>query len=131
MEIKRIIQVEDEPIKGAAIKRVLRDEGFRNLLQVDTAEKCIEEIQKAFKEGNPYDLLISDMHFDFFGQDDEQAGEKTVAKLRELGIEIPVIYCSSLNYQLPEAVACVNYNPYRNWEQQMREALKKAKTLSV
>ena len=126
MKIKKVINIEDTILKHIAIKRELESEGIRQVVLADNSEKGIEEIERVEAAGDPYDLLVCDMHFNFFGKDDTEAGEKTLKLLREKGINIPVIFCSSQNWQIPGSIGTVFYNERRYWEQDMREMIKKA-----
>ncbi|MBR1740341.1 MAG: hypothetical protein IJ733_00430 [Lachnospiraceae bacterium] len=67
------------------------------------------------------------MHFPLTasGEADVHAGEKLMEKLREKNIRIPVIVCSSLNYRIPEADACVWYSEHNNWEWELGKLVKK------
>ena len=69
------------------------------------------------------------MHFDYFGQDDHEAGEKTMALLREKGYNIRTIICSSDNWLIPGAIGSIFYNPGRNWEAEADMLFQKIKAL--
>ena len=131
MKINKVINIEDTILKHVAIKRELKAEGIQQVVLADNAEKGIEEIERAKAAGEPYELLVCDMHFDFFGKDDSEAGEKTLKLLREKGIEIPVIFCSSQNWQIPGSIGTVFYNESRYWEQDMREMIKKVEAMQA
>ena len=57
-----------------------------------------------------YDLIISDMHFPIYGEDDFQAGVKVIEELQRREIKIPVVICSSVRYRVKEAAYCIFYN---------------------
>lgn len=129
MKIKKVMNIEDTILKHIAIKKELGSEGIRQVVLADNAEKGIEEIERAEAAGEPYDLLICDMHYNFFGKDDPEAGEKTLKLLQEKGIKIPVFFCSSQNWQISGSIGTVFYNESRYWEQDMRKMIKKAEAL--
>ncbi|MGB4661759.1 MAG: hypothetical protein WBI07_21475 [Mobilitalea sp.] len=129
MKIKKVINIEDTILKHVAIKRELESEGIRLIVLADNAEKGIKEIEQAEVAGEPYDLLVCDMHFNFFGKDDTEAGEKTLKHLREKGIKLPVVFCSSQNWQIQGSIGTVFYNEQRYWEQDMREMIKKVEAI--
>lgn len=129
MKIKRVINIEDTILKHVAIKRELVSEGIQQIVLADNAEKGLEEIERAEAADEPYDLLVCDMHFNFFGKDDPEAGEKTLKILREKGIKLPVIFCSSQNWQISGSIGTVFYNEHRYWEQDMREMIKKVEAI--
>lgn len=114
----KIINFEDNVIKHWEIKRVLEDHRIPELEWVKSVEEGLEKIEEAKKTGNPFDLIISDMHYPLTkkGDDDVCAGEKLMEMLWEREIEIPVIICSALNYTIREAYACVWYSEHTNWE---------------
>jgi CheY-like chemotaxis protein len=111
MKIKKVINIEDTILKHIAIKRALNKCGIGLIDQETTAISGIERIEEAIKEGNPYDLLVVDMHFPIEkGQDDFKAGEYVINTLKEKGINIPIILCSSVRYNIPNIEGCIFYN---------------------
>lgn len=125
MKIQNVINIEDDTIKNCDITKALKKNGVKEVKWAETAELGIIEIERAISVGQPYDLLVLDMHFDFFGKVDNEAGEKTLNLLRKKGIEIPVIMCSSQNFIIPGTVACIYYNNIRDWESDLKKALDK------
>ena len=87
-------------------------------------QKRIEEIERAILEETPYDLLICDMHFDFYGELRGDAGERTMKFLREKGIEIPIVFCSSQNYKVPGAYDNIYFSERANWEDDIRRVVR-------
>lgn len=124
-KIRKVIIIEDSAEKYAAVFLELKKNGITDITHAVNAESGIEKIMEAEKRNEPFDLLLSDMHFDYFGTLDENAGEKTLACLRRCGIQIPVIFCSSKNWQIPGAAGTVFYHPDRMWEEELKNALKK------
>ncbi|MCD8217117.1 MAG: hypothetical protein LUD01_03575 [Clostridiales bacterium] len=122
-ELRKVINIEDNAIKHSKIKRELGKSGIKSVAWARNAESGIEMIQMAIDSGEPFDLLVSDMHFDYFGSEDMDAGEKTMHKLWEMGIQIPVIFCSSQNWKIPGSVGTVFYNPNRDWEDDLKMLL--------
>lgn len=55
------------------------------------AEEGIAMIENAIVEGNPYDLLISDMHFWVNGEDNTKAGLHVIEELKRRGIDIHIM----------------------------------------
>lgn len=125
MRIQKVINIEDSAIKHSQVTKELKQYGIKEVFWARNAESGIDEIESAIDMGQPYDLLVLDMHFDFYGEDDRAAGEKTMKQLQEKGIEIPVIICSSQNWNIPGAVANVFYNERRYWEEDLKRALDK------
>ena len=123
MNIKKVIVIEDSSEKYMDVFRELKKYGIERVFWANNAEKGITEIENAETSGKAYDLLISDMHFDFFGEDDWEAGVKTMVRLWEGDINIPIVFCSSQNWKIDGAVRNIFYQPSRNWESELKDAL--------
>ena len=121
--------IEDDIMKYMSVVRFLKQLGIDKIDSADTAQKGVEMIEKAHVSGEDYDLLILDMHFNFYGRDDIEAGEKTMQLLRDKGIDTPVIFCSSQNWKIPGAVGNIFYNERRDWESEARELFQKISRL--
>lgn len=107
-----------------SVVQFLNSLGIRSVDWEDNAEKGIKKIEQAHFSGEDYDLLILDMHYDFYGVDDRNAGEKTMKILREKGIETPIVFCSSQNWKIPGAVGNIFFHERRDWKSEARELLK-------
>jgi len=129
MDIKRVIYVEDSISKYMDISTFLKKQGIRNVDWLKNAEDALSSIEESYNKSEPYDLLISDMHFDFYGNDDKEAGEKLVKLLREKGYKIPVVFCSSQNWGMDDCLGNIFYNPYRDWEIEAEELIRKIRKL--
>ena len=62
-ETMRVIHLEDNAMKHAAIQRTLNRAGVTDLTWVKNVEDGIEVIKEAMEDGNPFDLAITDMHY--------------------------------------------------------------------
>lgn len=125
MAVQKVINIEDTVIKHNQIKKALKSFGVKEIFWAKDAESGIAEIEDAIAKGQPYDVLVSDMHFKYEGKDDLKAGEKTLHALRAKGIETPVIFCFLQNWLVEGAVAAVFYNERRYWEDDLKKALDK------
>ena len=96
--IKRVLNIEDTTIKHIAIVRALNKERIGLIDHAITGDKGLEMIEKSIADGNPYDLIITDMHFPIYGELDSEAGIKVIEELQKREINIPVVVCSSLRY---------------------------------
>lgn len=113
MKIEKVINIEDTILKHIAIKRALNKCGVILVDQEETAEKGIEQIEKAIKEENPYDLLVLDMHFCANGINDKRAGLYVIEQLKNKNIQIPIVVCSSIRFEnLDRVEACIYYNEW-------------------
>lgn len=125
VKICRAVIADDESLKAIAIKRALESNGVANIKIVGNQEQLWEEIYKSREDGNPVDLIVSDMQYPLTrgGDPDEECGFKLIERLKEEGIKIPVIICSSINYRVPEALGCVWYNKLNDVKMAFREVL--------
>ncbi len=116
MNVKKVLCIEDSMVKYMDVFRYLGRQGISNVDWVTNAEDALKRMEESRLQNDPYDLVMSDMHFDFFGSDDHEAGEKTLALMRKKGHDIPVIFCSSQNWRVPGSIGIIFYNPNRDWE---------------
>lgn len=114
MAVKTVLNIEDTALKHIAIVRALNKSGVATVEWAKTGEEGIEMMETSIRGGNPYDLIITDMHFPFRGQDDWQAGTNVIMELRKRGIEVPVVVCSSCPYKEPLAVDNIFYKQGEN-----------------
>lgn len=124
-KIKRVLNIEDDILKHCEINRALDWNGYPQAELATTAEKGIKMIERAIAEGNPYELLITDMHFPVNGEDNHKAGIYVMDELKRKSILIPTIVCSSVRYSIPEIVGCIFYNRNRDLNWDFREVLGK------
>lgn len=123
--VKKIINIEDSVGKAWDIKRALEWNGYPEVDLATNAETGIAMIEKAIADGEAYDLLITDMHFLVNGVDDTKAGLYVIEELRRKGIEIQIIVCSSIRYNIPGIEGCIFYNKSRDLNWDFREVLGK------
>ena len=126
MEIKRVLYVEDSVSKYMDLVSELNRLGVEEIEWVSSAKKAIDALENA---EIPFDLFLFDMHFDFFGEDDQKAGVKLMQLVREKGYETPVIFCSSENWRIPGAFGNIYYHPDRYWEKEARELLSELRAM--
>lgn len=107
---KRILNIEDTIGKHWDINRALEWNRCPKADNATTAEEGIKMIEEALENGNPYELLITDMHFPARGVLDENAGMYVIEELKNKGIDIPIIVCSSVRYRIPDILGCVFYS---------------------
>ena len=125
-KIKKIINIEDTVIKHCEINRALGYNGYPNAVCAKNAEEGLEMIEMAIAEGEPFELLITDMEFPVNGTVDPKAGVFVMEELERRGIHLPIIVCSSVRYNFSEqknVVGCVFYNKNRDLNWDFREVL--------
>ncbi len=126
----RILNFEDDVYKANDIKKVLNDRcGVIDVTQVDNVEEGLELLIQEKEAGNPFDLIITDMHYPMRkGEEgDFDAGEKLLGILKERGINTKVIICSSLNIKIREAYGCIWYSRISDWEMELLELMNQLK----
>ena len=113
----KILNIEDDIFKHNDIRKALEFCGVHDVDWCENLQDGIEMLDSLINEDkNTYDLIISDMHYPLAKGmvADYDAGKKLIAYLKDRNVNIPVIICSSLRLKIPEAKACVWYNPSRD-----------------
>ncbi len=124
----KAIYLEDTAEKEYAISRELEKNGIKEIDWVMYMEEGLELIQKSIDEGDPYDLIVTDMYYPLHkGGKEAEAGEALIQKLKELGIAIPVIVASSQNLRIPDAFGTIYYSETSDWEDDLRNLIRKIK----
>jgi CheY-like chemotaxis protein len=129
VHIKRVLNIEDDIVKYIDITRALKHYGIENIDHEDNAEDGIERLVEAIENGEPYDLLILDMHFPVNGVNNEEAGMYVIQQLKEHNISIPIIICSSMRLLIPEVVGCIYYSKSQDLNQDMKKMLDEVKKI--
>ena len=125
----KIIHLEDDGIKYSTIKRVLVDAGIRNedIVWVNNVEDGIEQIERAIKECSPFDLAITDQHYPLKKgmKADFDAGEIFIDTIKNKGIMLPIIVCSSMDLEYKNVYGTVWYSDRSDWEAELQGYIKK------
>lgn len=123
----RALIVDDSIIKTMDIKRALEFNGIRDIRLVGNQEAVWEEIEKGEETGERIDLIVTDMHYPLHpgSEADHNAGFILLDELKRKGMEIPVIICSSKNYNEPEALGCVWHSERTDINFDFKEILRK------
>lgn len=127
-QIKTLI-LDDDVYKTIAIKRALESCGIRDIKTVSNQKSGMKYLYQCKEEDIQVDLIVTDMHYPLAPGEraDEEAGFKLVKRLKEEGINIPVIICSSLNFKSEEVLGTVWYNEMRDLNRDFKEVLEKLK----
>lgn len=125
MIVRRVLNIEDLMTKHVDVLRALNRCGVPNVDHATTAMEGLAMIENAIEEGKPYHAIVSDMYFPIFpGEGESQAGMYVIEELRNRGIDVPIIVCSSARMVIPDIVGCIHYSPYRNdLDADMREMI--------
>lgn len=118
----RVLNIEDNPIKQAGIKRALQWNGISEIEDTDNMEDGIRMIQES-----AYDLLVLDMQFPLRAASgvDVEAGLKTMKRLQELKINVPIIICSADRLNIPDVAGCIYYSQNTDLEMEFRKLMEK------
>ena len=127
----RIFYAEDNTVKLLAVSRAMKSMGYNIEKSGSNLEDALKEVIRARDEGEPYDILMTDMNYPLKngGTSTNEAGPTFISKVKEHGISAPVIEISSENYVVPGAFKCVWYVESRNWENDLEEALLEASAI--
>lgn len=124
-KIKKIINIEDTIGKHWDINRALEWNGLPRAENAANAESGIDMIERAVSTEEPYELLITDMHFPVNGVLDENAGMYVIEELKRRGISIPIIVCSSVRYNIPGIIGCIFYSKNNDLNWDLKELISK------
>lgn len=124
-KIKAVI-VDDDVIKGMDIRNALEWNGIREIMTVRNQEKLWEQIYHGEEK---IDLIVTDMQYPLKAGEavDEEAGFKLIERMVKEKIDIPIIVCSSLNYNIPDILGSVWYNKLNDLDSSFREVLGRLK----
>ena len=93
--------VDDGILKAIDIRKALNFNRITNVDIVSNQEKLWEAIYESKNSSKKVDLIVTDMQYPLMagGRVDKDAGFKLIERMKEEQIEIPVIICSTSNYE--------------------------------
>lgn len=108
----KILIVEDTIIKYSRIKRTLKNLIFGEITHAKALEPAKKMFAEALEKGEPYDLIITDVHFPLeeYGQEVSDAGFQMIDFVKERNPEQPIILCSSVRYSSQGILGAVLYS---------------------
>lgn len=120
-EIKAVI-ADDDVFKRIDIQKALEWNGIKNITTARTQEKLWEQI---YHSEDKIDLIVTDMQYplEAGGAVDEEAGTKLIERMKNEKIDIPVIVCSSMDYNIPDILGNVWYNGLNDLNVNFKEVL--------
>lgn len=129
----RILHFEDDVYKHADVVKAVNAAGPQEVVWVTNMEDGFVKLQEARQAGNPFQVIITDMHFPLSegGQDSIRAGEAVMDGLERRGLDIPVIVCSSLNIRSARAYGTVWYSSISDWDMELAELIRKLQKNAV
>lgn len=122
----KVLLVEDNVYKRIDIRNALSLYGIKNVICVNYLQAGLEEIYKSMN-AEPISLIITDMHYPIerVGEAVSDAGNQLIKRLQSEDINIPVIVCSSVPYQIPEILGTIWYDERRDLNRDIKELLDK------
>lgn len=123
----KVLNFEDNIYKANAIRKVLFNRcGVTAVELVSNVEDGLQMLEEAESAGEPFDLIITDMHFPMRSGavSDTEAGEKLVQILQEQGNRTNIIVCSSRNMKLLGVYGCIWYSKISDWEEELYDLVK-------
>ena len=92
-----VLLIEDNIYKAIDIERTLEACGVKNIIRVGFQEDALEIIE----EKQVLDLIVTDMCYPLHrgGEEDLEAGFKLIEYLKSNELKIPVVICSTSNYE--------------------------------
>lgn len=120
-----ILHIEDNVFKHRDICNVLQTCGKVEIAWAKNLEEGIEMIQRSVEDSRQYDIIITDMYYPLVqGGAEVEAGELLIQKIREMGLVIPVILCSSADIRMQGILGTVHYSEREDWESELRKLVK-------
>lgn len=100
-----ILLIEDNIYKAIDIERALESCGIKNITRVGFLEEALEKIEEC-ELAVTFDLIVTDMRYPLHrgGDEDCEAGFKLIEYLKEKRLTIPVVICSTSNYESVEGI---------------------------
>lgn len=124
MVVRKVLNIEDVMTKHVDVRRALERCGVPTIEHASSAMAALMMIENAIDEGKPYHAIVSDMYFPMNpGGVEEQSGMYIIEELKNRGIDVPIIVCSSARMVIPEIVGCIHYNPRNDLDADMREMI--------
>ena len=92
-----ILLIEDNIYKAIDIERALETCGIKKIIRVGYQEAALEII----KSNKAINLIVTDMRYPLYrgGDEDIEAGFKLVTAIKNMKLQIPVVLCSTSNYE--------------------------------
>ena len=117
--------IEDSILKANDIRKALIYNGITNTLHVNNQADAWTEIYISLNGETKLDLIVTDMHYPLEAGAfaDEEAGFKLIERMKQEGIDIPVIICSTRNYNMPGILGSVWYSKLRDIEEDFEVVL--------
>ena len=124
-----ILQLEDDIYKQYHIQKVLEDAYFPDfkLEHVTNLHDGIDHIERQINVGKQYDLIITDMWYPEKNNGTEtDSGNRLIELVRDNKWNIPIIVCSSVDYEIPGILGTVHYAENEDWEKNIVQLIRQS-----
>ena len=120
-----VLVLEDEMFKYHQLKNALEECCIPTVTWAGTVEEGLRLVQEAAGKGKGFDLIITDMNYPIREAEgtNPEAGMVCIEKIRSLGMNTPVVVCSSIRYDVKQAFACIWYSEARSLLLDLREVI--------
>ncbi len=113
----RVLNIEDADYKHDGICEALNERGITDIDWAKNLADGLDMLQTAADESKNYDLVITDMYYPLKnGEKDVEAGKVCVKKMKEMGLDTPVILCSSVQCYVSGILGMVCYDFGNEWK---------------
>jgi DNA-binding NtrC family response regulator len=120
-----ILNVEDDAVKHHKICKVLNECGITNIEWSRNLQNALEQIHSQSDAHTPYSLVITDMWYPkAAGEKDTESGSMLIQIIQKEKLDLPVIVCSSIPYQIPGIAGSIWYSEKRDWESELKELIR-------
>lgn len=128
-KIPKALIIDDNVYKANDIRKALEACGIGRVSSVDNQEEAFDAIYESLNTDNPINLIVTDMHYPVKKGKvaDTKAGFIFIERMKSEQLDIPIIICSSLNYEAPDAAGVVWYNKIRDLREDFMEIIKEIK----
>lgn len=123
----KVLVIDDSVYKAMDITKALEYSGIRDVVRARHQEAGFEKLYESKKLGTPIQLIVTDMHYplDAGMEADYDAGFKLIERLKKEGLDIPVIICSTHNFNDSRILGCVWYSEQRDLNRDFKAVLKR------
>lgn len=129
MKQLKALVIDDSVFKASDIGRALEAAGVGKIEKATHQAKAWDLIYASLANNEPYDLIVTDMHYPLEGgwgvESDPEAGFKLIEQMKKEGINIPTIICSSHNFQTEDIFGSVWYAEQTDLRYEFHELVQK------
>lgn len=93
---KKILIAEDHEVINLSVQRTVKELEIPVADQVFYCDDALEKVKKSLRENDPYDLIITDLHYDEdHHQQNLKDGKEMIAAIKKIQPDVKVIFFSA------------------------------------